>query len=78
MEIIHVLVAIPGLASQAPNPAYNVENFTYSEKGDFYLCPQGEKLTTPGTWHKTRTYYFKRCLLFFVNTSSIQSHFKPF
>jgi transposase len=57
---IEVLVAIPGLASQAPNPYYNVENFTYSEKGDFYLCPQGEKLTTPGTWHKSRTYYFKR------------------
>jgi len=57
---IEVMVAIPTPASQAPNPAYNVENFTYSENGDFYLCPQGKKLTTPGTWHKTRTYYFKR------------------
>ena len=57
---IEVMVAIPALASQAPDPAYNVENFSYFEQGDYYLCPQGEKLTTPGTWHKTRTYYFKR------------------
>lgn len=57
---IEVMVAIPGLASQAPDPRYNVENFDYIPEGDYYLCPQGEKLTTPGTWHKTRTYYFKR------------------
>ena len=42
------------------DPAYNVENFCYFEQGDYYVCPQGEKLTTPGTWHKTRTYHFKR------------------
>jgi transposase len=57
---IEVMVAIPGLASQAPNPDYNVENFTYHQVGDYYICPQGNELTTPGTWHKTRTYYFKR------------------
>ncbi len=57
---IEVLVAIPGLASQAPNPAYNVENFSYDLHGDFYVCPQGNKLTTPGTWHKAKTYHFKR------------------
>ena len=57
---IEVMVAIPGLASQAPNPDYNVENFTYNQDGDYYVCPQGNKLTTPGTWHKTRTYHFKR------------------
>ncbi|MCD4729828.1 MAG: IS1182 family transposase [Bacteroidales bacterium] len=57
---IEVMVAIPGLASQAPNLAYNVENFFYYRDGDYYLCPQGNKLNTPGTWHKTRTYHFKR------------------
>ena len=57
---IEVMVAIPGLASQAPDPAYNVENFSYFEQGDYYVCPQGKKLTTTGTWHKTRTYHFKR------------------
>lgn len=57
---IEVMVAIPGLASQAPNPDYNVKNFTYDPDGDYYICPEGNKLTTLGTWHKTRTYYFKR------------------
>jgi transposase len=57
---IEVMVAIPGPASQAPDPAYNVENFIYQQDGDLYICPQGNKLTTPGTWHKTRTYDFKR------------------
>ena len=57
---IEVMVAIPKVASQAPDPAYNVENFSYFEHGDYYLCPQGERLTTLGTWHKTRTYHFKR------------------
>jgi hypothetical protein len=57
---IDVLVAIPGPASQAPNPDYNVENFDYVKEGDYYVCPQGNKLTTPGTWHKSKTYLFKR------------------
>ena len=57
---IEVMVAIPGVASQAPNPDYNVENFVYNQNNDYYVCPQGNKLTSPGTWHKTRTYYFKR------------------
>jgi hypothetical protein len=57
---IEVMVAIPGVASQAPDPAYNVSNFTYNKKGDYYVCPQDNKLTTPGTWHKAKTYKFKR------------------
>jgi len=57
---IEVMVAIPGVAAQAPNHDYNVENFLYNKEDDFYICPQGEKLTTPGTWHKAKTYQFKR------------------
>jgi hypothetical protein len=57
---IQVMVAIPTVAAQAPNPGYNVENFTYNTKEDCYVCPQGNKLTTHGTWHKTHTYHFKR------------------
>ncbi|MBW2252855.1 MAG: transposase [Deltaproteobacteria bacterium] len=57
---IEVMVAIPGIASQAPNPEYNVDQFTYNPSEDTYTCPQGNTLTTPGTWHKTRTYHFKR------------------
>jgi len=57
---ISVMVAIPGLASQAPNPDYNAENFIYNKESDSYICPQGNRLNTTGTWHKTRTYNFKR------------------
>ncbi len=57
---IDTLVAIPGLAAQAPNPAYNVENFTYNQKEDYYICPQNQYLTTTGKRHKAATYYFKR------------------
>ncbi|MCJ7694356.1 MAG: IS1182 family transposase [Anaerolineaceae bacterium] len=52
---INVMVAIPGksTSSQAPDPAYNVENFIYNEKDNTYTCPQGHTLTTNGTWHKS-------------------------
>ena len=57
---IDVMVAIPAVAAQAPNPDYNVENFSYNQDGDYYVCPQGNKLITNGRWHKTHTYHFKR------------------
>lgn len=57
---INVMVAIPGVAAQAPNPLYNVENFTYNAEDDLYICPKGENLTTNGKWHNARTYRFKR------------------
>ena len=57
---IEVMVAIPTVAANAPNPKYNVENFNYNKVDDYYICPQGNKLTTTGTWHQTRTYRFKR------------------
>ena len=52
---IKVMVAIPGKphSSQAPDPAYNVENFIYNENENTYTCPQRHTLTTNGTWHKT-------------------------
>jgi len=57
---IDVMVAIPAVAANAPNKAYNVEHFGYDKNGDFYTCPQDKKLTTTGTWHQARTYKFKR------------------
>ncbi len=57
---ITTLVAIPGVAAQAPNPHYNVENFEYDEQGDFYICPQQHKLYSTGKWHHAKTYLFKR------------------
>lgn len=57
---VDVLVAIPTVAAQAPNPDYNVEHFVYNKEGDYYTCPQGKELITTGTWHKAKTYKFKR------------------
>jgi transposase len=57
---IEVLVAIPTVAANAPNHAYNVENFEYNSEGDFYICPQGKELHTTGTLHEAKTYKFKR------------------
>ncbi len=57
---IDTLVAIPKQTVQAPDPAYNAENFTYIPEGDYYLCPQNQQLTTTGKWHNAEAYSFKR------------------
>jgi Transposase DDE domain len=51
------------LTFQAPDSAYNAENFTYIPEGDYYLCPQNQQLTTTGKWHKAEAYSFKRYTL---------------
>lgn len=33
-------------------PEYLVTHFIYNKEADTYTCPQGETLTTTGTWHK--------------------------
>jgi hypothetical protein len=59
---IKTLVAIPaiGRSSQAPNPNYNVEHFTYNKETDTYTCPQNQTLTSNGNWYKARNYKFKQ------------------
>ena len=59
---IETLVAIPGIGrkSQAPDPAYNVENFSYDTSTDTYQCPEGHELKSNGSWYKTRNYRFKQ------------------
>ena len=57
---IDVMVAIPHVAANAPNPDYNVEKFAFDKTNDCYTCPQGEILTTNGRWHQDKTYRFKR------------------
>ncbi|NQU52028.1 MAG: transposase [Bacteroidetes bacterium] len=57
---IDVMVAIPSVAANAPNPKYNVDHFEYNKTEDCYICPQGEKMGTNGRWHQARTYNFKR------------------
>ncbi|WP_430936824.1 IS1182 family transposase, partial [Saccharicrinis sp. 156] len=37
---IKTIVAIPTVAAQAPNPAYNVEHFKYNKTSDCYICPE--------------------------------------
>lgn len=57
---IDVMVAIPTVATNAPNPEYNVENFTFDKTKDCYTCPQGKIMKTNGRWHQAKTYRFKR------------------
>jgi len=57
---IEVMVAIPTVAANAPNPDYNVENFNYNKEGDYYICPEGKNLTSTETLHKARNYQCKK------------------
>ena len=51
---VQVMVAIPEVASHAPDIAFDVENFTYNKSLDTYQCPQGQTLITNSKW------YFKK------------------
>lgn len=48
---IAIMVAIPEVASHAPDIKYDVANFKYDNVKDTYTCPQGEVLTTNGKWY---------------------------
>ena len=64
---IETLVAVPSLSTQAPDPAYNLEQFIYNTDTDTYQCPQGNFLYSNGSWynkggdHKVRQYKTKAC-----------------
>jgi transposase len=51
---VEPIVAIPAVsgASMAPDPAFNVSEFTYDPQTRTYTCPQGSVLSTNGTWYK--------------------------
>jgi hypothetical protein len=52
---ITTIVAAPTLVNSneyGTTAAYMVTQFRYNETADTYTCPQGETLTTTGTWHK--------------------------
>jgi len=59
---IESMVAIPGIprSSQAPDPDFNVENFQYDYTSNSYTCPQGNRLTTNGTWYQGNNYKFRQ------------------
>ena len=52
---VEVLVAIPAVASHAPDIAFDVENFKYDKENDYYTCPQGSLLTTNQRWYTKKT-----------------------
>jgi transposase len=51
---IETVVAVPSTpsTSQAPNHDYNYEHFIYNKEADTYNCPQGQVLSTNGSWYK--------------------------
>ena len=58
---VELMVAIPGVASFAPDDRYNFDKFIYSDGNDTYTCPQGKVLTTNGNWYiksKQRYIYY--------------------
>jgi len=58
---INIMVAIPGVASFAPDENYNFDKFNYDTNSDTYTCPQQQLLTTNGSWYqksKQRYIYF--------------------
>lgn len=76
---IKTLVAIPAPASNAPDPNYNVSNFTYDPELDHYTCPQGHRLTTNGsiyTKHRGRSNQtsFKQYRTKSCKTCPVRSH----
>ena len=57
---INIMVAIPGIASVAPDANYNMSHFIYDEINDTYTCPQNKILTTNGNAYqksKNRNFY---------------------
>lgn len=48
---VNVMVAIPGVASFAPDDRYNFDQFIYNDSTDTYSCPEGKILTTNGNWY---------------------------
>lgn len=58
---VNIMVAVPGVASFAPDEQYNFDKFIYNQHDDTYTCPQKQTLTTNGNWYqksKQRYIYF--------------------
>ena len=51
---VDVLVAIPGVASHAPDIAFDVEHFKYNKEDDTYTCPANQTLSTNGNWYSKK------------------------
>ena len=58
---VELMVAIPGVASFAPDERYNFDKFIYNTDDDTYTCPQQKILSTNGNWYiksKQRYIYY--------------------
>jgi hypothetical protein len=53
-------VCIPNPASTAPDPAYNVSEFTYNKERDQYTRPASQTLKSNGTWYDKGVYREKQ------------------
>lgn len=67
---VEVMVAIPNVASHAPDHSYDLEHFSFDKVNDCYTCPQGQLLKTNGNQYnkgkgasiqKVRHYKTKAC-----------------
>jgi transposase len=52
---VNLLVAIPDVASKAPDIRYNMANFRYDTKKDTYTCPENKALTSNGSWYNKKS-----------------------
>jgi transposase len=52
---INLLVAIPDVASNAPDKRYNLSNFQYDKENDNYKCPENKILKTNGNWYNKKS-----------------------
>jgi len=48
---VTVMVAVPEVASHAPNHTFDIKYFTYNKENDEYTCPAGNTLATNGNWY---------------------------
>lgn len=51
---VEVLVAVPDIpsSSMAPDPAYNISEFTYNKENNTFTCPQGETMISNDKWYQ--------------------------
>ena len=49
---VDVLVAIPEVASNAPDIRFNVSEFVYNKEDDTFTCPAHQILISNGNWYK--------------------------
>ena len=81
---VEVMVAIPNVASHAPDHAYDLEHFVFDKLKDIYTCPQGKVLSTNGNQYnkgkgnsiqKVKHYKTKACKTCLVYDSCTKSKY---